>query len=222
MQVWLTTTRTTGLFYLGFLVSGIIGYLIPFSNFYVPDNAQTTTANIIANPTLAHIGLIGELGIIAFQVLVALWFFKLFSKVNTFAAVSLLVFGLMGAVSILVGMIFSTQAIRIALEPSALFALDQSSLVLFLWQLHQIAWEIGHLFFGLWLIPMGYLVRQAKMPNILGWLLIIGGVVYILSGVIKIGIPEQNALAEMLANIPSVGEIWMIFYLLLNRGHLNK
>ena len=73
------------------------------------------------------------------------------------------------------------------------------------------------LFFGLWLIPMGYLVLASRwMPRPLGWILMAGGVGYILSAFVVYLIPGAPGAVELaLTVLATVGEFWMIGYLLI-------
>jgi len=77
-------------------------------------------------------------------------------------------------------------------------------------------WGVGALFFGLWLIPMGWLVvRSAWMPRPLGWILIVGGVGYVLSAFVRYLVPDVGVVADLLTVPASVGEFWMVGYLLV-------
>lgn len=77
------------------------------------------------------------------------------------------------------------------------------------------AWGVGSLFFGLWLIPMGYVViSSGRMPVWLGRTLIIGGIGYILSTFIKYG-GVDNSYLDLLVVPATIGEFWMIGYLLI-------
>ena len=78
-------------------------------------------------------------------------------------------------------------------------------------------WGVGALFFGLWLIPMGYLVLASRwMPRPLGWILIGGGVGYILSAFVVYLVPDApGGLETALISLATVGEFWMIGYLLI-------
>ena len=72
-------------------------------------------------------------------------------------------------------------------------------------------------FFGLWLIPMGYVVVQHKvMPAALGWGLMGGGIAYIISTYLTQVAPDAPAAIEaLLITIATVGEFWMVGYLLI-------
>jgi uncharacterized membrane protein YpjA len=77
------------------------------------------------------------------------------------------------------------------------------------------AWGVGSLFFGLWLIPMGYVVVSSqRMPVWLGRVLILGGFGYIASTFIKyMGV--NSDWVDVLVIPATVGEFWMIGYLLI-------
>ena len=77
------------------------------------------------------------------------------------------------------------------------------------------AWGVGSLFFGLWLIPMGYIaLRSNRMPPWLGRILIIGGIGYLLNTFIKY-MGFTNSLIDALVIPATIGEFWMICYLLI-------
>jgi len=76
-------------------------------------------------------------------------------------------------------------------------------------------WGVGTLFLGLWLIPMGWCVlRSGWMPRPLGWILVAGGVGYMLSPFANY-LADAGAVADALAVPASVGEFWMVGYLLI-------
>ena len=94
---------------------------------------------------------------------------------------------------------------------------DPAAAVGLLHQLSTHAWGIGALFFGLWLIPMGWAaVTTRRFPVALGWVLIVGGVGYLLSALADYGLASPpGALVEGLAFPATIGEFWMIGYLLI-------
>jgi hypothetical protein len=85
-----------------------------------------------------------------------------------------------------------------------------------LYDLNAATWTAGGLFFGLWLIPMGWLtVRSGSMPRALGWILVVGGVGYVLSTLVSFLAPGASGLAAALPLLATVGEVWMVGYLLI-------
>jgi hypothetical protein len=83
-------------------------------------------------------------------------------------------------------------------------------------------WGAGNLFFGLWLIPMGRCVLQSgTMPRLLGHLLIVGGVGYVLSGFLTYLAPGLPIVTAVLVVPATIGEFWMIGYLLVRGSRLS-
>jgi hypothetical protein len=139
-------------------------------------------------------------------------FFLPFRRVHAFAAASITAFGLLSAATLLLAAAFSATALNVALDGTATSAHD----ALLLYRLQGSAWEVGGLFFGLWLIPMGWLaLRSAYMPRPIGWLLLAGGVGYLLSTFVTYLLPDATGLADALLAPSTIGELWMIGYLLV-------
>lgn len=210
------TARLTGLAYVALLITGVIGFLVIRGTLYVDGDSAQTLSNLVERESLARWGIAAEFGIVISQALLAMWFFKLFRSVNAFAAGVLATFGMVNAVAILMGTLFATTALHVALDPASAPSGDQAGTVQLLIDLSNGAWGVGALFFGLWLIPMGYVVYSARlMPRALGVILIVSGAGYILSAFASHLLPDSPAIAEALTYPASVGEMWMIGYLLI-------
>ncbi len=210
----LITARITGVWYLILAVSGILGFVIFHPQVFVTDDPQKTVNNLINLGSVARIRLLFELVIIVSQALAAVWFYKLFYRINKWAAATLAIWGTVNAVVIVVSAIAMSAAIEIA--NSAFPTLREKAVsIQLLTEIVTNAWSVGGLFFGLWLIPMGYIVTSSRrMPLWLGRILIIGGIGYLLQTFINcLGVtsPYTNILV-----IPAtVGELWMVGYLLI-------
>jgi len=209
-----STARLTGLAYLGLAISGMVGFLLVRQQLYVPGDAATTTANLVGNEALARLGIAIDLTVVLTQALAALWFFKLFRRVDAFAAGAIAAFGLVNAVVILVAAVFSATALDVALGGTAP-AGDRAATAQLLYELTGASWNLGGMFFGLWLIPMGWLAwRSGYMPRPLGWVLIVGGVGYVLSTYVIYLAPDLAESSYALTVPATVGELWMVGHLL--------
>jgi hypothetical protein len=208
----LRTARTTGLLYLGLAITGALGFLMIRPALFEAGDPAATLANLVDNPGLARLGIALEMGVVVTQALVALWFFRLFRSVDAFAAGAIAVFGMVNAVAILGSAASLATALDVALEPVG----DPGTAQL-LYLVSDNLWGVGALFFGLWLIPMGWCVLQSgSMPRALGWVLIVGGVGYVLSAFLRYLVPDAGSLVD-LATIPAtIGEVWIIGILLLH------
>jgi hypothetical protein len=212
MNPLVRTARITGLYYLGLAIAGGLGFLLIRSRLFVADDPGATLANLIGNESLARAGIALELLTVLTQALAAVWFYRLFRSTNAVAAGSIAAFGLMNAGAILGSAALIATALEVALHPVG----DAAASVQILYLTSENLWGVGNLFFGLWLIPMGWAVLTSRwMPRPLGWILIGGGAGYVLSGFVTYLVPDSDAVATALVMPATVGEFWMIGYLLI-------
>jgi hypothetical protein len=207
------TARVTGFWYLMLAITGMVGFLMLHSRIYVSDDPSKTLANLTEHETLARIRLLFEFLIVISQALTAVWFYKLFKDLRHDAAWALAVWGTVNAVAIMVSAMAMGGAIAVANSTQSLN--ERLIMVQLFIQLIKNAWGVGNLFFGLWLIPMGYIVVSSqRMPVWLGRLLIFGGAGYLVSAFISyMGV--KGSWLDMLVIPASIGEFWMIGYLLI-------
>jgi hypothetical protein len=204
--------RLTGLFYLGLGLAGMAGFLLIRPQLFADGDAAATMANLAGNETLARFGVVFELLVVLSQALAAGWFYRLFRRADPVGAAGIAAFGLMNAAAILGSAALLATALRIATEPVGATAADVQVLYL----ISDNLWVAGGLFFGLWLIPMGHCVlRTGWMPRALGWVLIAGGGGYVLSSFVAYLAPDAGPVAGLLVVPATIGEFWMIGYLLI-------
>lgn len=204
--------RTAGIWYLIMAISGILGFMIVHPQVYNADPQQTLT-NLTDGNTLARLRLALEMVIIVSQALTAVWFYRLFRNINEWAAWSTGIWGTVNAVAIMISAISMGAAIKVALSSQLME--DKLVLIDLLTHLISNAWGVGGLFFGLWLIPLGYIITSSgRMPVWLGRTLIIGGIGYLISTFINyMGI--SGSWTGLLTIPATIGEFWMIGYLLI-------
>jgi hypothetical protein len=207
------TARTAGILYLAMAVSGILGFLIFHPQVFDSEDAQKTLTNLIDLESLARTRLLFEFAIIVSQALTAVWFYKLFKNINEWAAWTVGIWGMINSVAIMISAISMGSAIEIATSSQTME--DKVVLIELLSSLITNSWGVGGLFFGLWLMPLGYIITSSKrMPIWLGRTLIIGGIGYLLSTVFNyLGI--KSPLLDYLTIPATIGEFWMIGYLLI-------
>lgn len=216
MHPSIRTARITGLLYLGLAVVGALGFLVVRNQLFVSGDAAATLANLMEREALARAGIALELGIVVTQALVALWFYRLFRSVDALAAGALAGFGMVNAIAVLGSAAFLATALEVALEHSIAPAGDASASVQLMYVLSGNLWDVGTVFFGLWLIPMGRLVLQSGwMPRPMGWILVAGGAGYLLRAFVVYLVPGGQVIADALTLPATAGELWMIGYLLI-------
>lgn len=210
------TARVTGLLYLGLAITGILGSLMVRAQFYVADDPQGTLSNLVEHPSLARLGIVLELGVVVTQALTAMWFYRLFRSVDAFAAGAIAVFGMVNAVAILGSAALLATALDAAGDASLAGAGAQAATVQLLYVASGHLWGVGAMFFGLWLIPMGWLViRSGWLPRLLGQILIAGGVGYLVSAFVSYSFPDADLVAQLLTVPATIGELWIVGYLVI-------
>lgn len=207
--------RGTGIAYLALAVTGMLGFLIIRPRLFVADHPAATLANLQSGDALARWGIALELGVVLTQALAALGFFRLFRPVDATAAGAVAAFGLVNSTAVLGSAAMLAAARGVAQAPAGIA--DPAGLVQTLYRVSDGFWAGGNLFFGLWLIPLGYLaVTSVWMPRLLGRILVVGGVGYTLSGFVLVLAPGAPGWLEQVLVAPAtVGEFWMVGYLLV-------
>lgn len=209
-----STARLTGIWYLMLAITGMVGFLMLHSRIYVSDDPAATLTNLVEQETVARFRLLFEFLIVMSQALAAVWFYKLFKDIDHTSAWALAIWGTMNSVAIMISAMAMGGALEVAHNAS--LAVDEKTIMMHVFnQFIKHGWGVGSIFFGLWLIPMGYIAAQSKrMPLWLGRVLMVGGVGYILSAFIGyMGVRETWV--GFLTIPATVGEFWMVGYLLI-------
>jgi hypothetical protein len=111
-------------------------------------------------------------------------------------------------------------ALSLATEPSYATAFGPGgadALVLLMMDLQHSGFLIAQVFFGLWLLPMGYLAFTSGMfPKALGVLLIIACFSYLAHLPFMFLWPDLGTMLTPFVAVPAVlAEVWMVLYLLI-------
>ena len=210
MPTLIRTARTTGLLYLTLAITGLVGFLLIRPRI-LGDDAEATLTNLVQQEALARVGIAVDMALVVSQALVAVWFYRLFHTADAFAAGCIAAFGLVNAIVVLVNAVLLAAALDVALTP-----VGEPAAAHLMYVVGNHVWTVANLFFGLWLIPMGWCVlRSGWMPRPLGWILMVGGVGYVVAPFVTYLIPQASAVAGALPYVATVGELWMVGYLLV-------
>lgn len=208
-----STARKAGVWYLALAISGVVGFLVLHPQIYVSGNLPQTVTNLVEQETIARLRLLMEFAIVISQAVAAVYFFKLFNNINPAASWALAAWGTMNAGVIMISAIAMGGAISVA--NTTLLMSDKLIMIQIFDQVIKNAWGVGSLFFGLWLIPMGYIiVSSQRMPVWLGRTLILGGAGYIASAFLSYA-GFRFSWIDMLTIPATIGEFWIIGYLLV-------
>ena len=153
------------------------------SRFIVPGDAAATAGNIIASQSLFRVGIVGNLFTFIANIFLALALFQLLKIVNRNMASLMLILFLVGVPIAMLNELSQLAVLQLLSGAGHLNAYSTAQLqaaAYFLLRLHDQGLLIAHVFFGLWLLPMGYLVYKSRfIPRLVGVLFGVAGVGYV-------------------------------------------
>lgn len=210
--------RFAGLLYLlnGISSGFAFGYVI--SKVYVAGDAATTARNVAAHSGLVRMGVVADLFQATIWVFLAITLYLLLRHVNRSVAAVMVVLVTVGAAVVCLNDVFQFESVRVASDPTYATNLGSANaLVLLLLDLHHYGFLIAQIFFGLWLVPLGYLAFESAMfPKVLGLALIFGGGCYLVGMLAVFLIPDLGEKINVIVTIPSaIAEVSMVGYLLV-------
>jgi hypothetical protein len=207
--------RTAGAAYLLMAILGVYAHLVVRTDLYVPGDAATSAANLVANATAYRLPLVADIAMATAFVVVGVLLFRLFRDVDRHAAGALVVFVVVGAGMILSNLLLHQAALLVATDP-AYDTLRSDELVLLLLDLHGHGYTLAGILFGLWLLPLSYLgFRSRRLPRALSVLLAVAGGAWIVDTLAWFLFPELPAVVHSILKAPTVAEFWLIAYLLI-------
>lgn len=212
--------RIAGVLYLLNGIFGAFALLFVYGTVYVPGDAAKTAGNLVANSGLVRMGIVADLIQATIWVFLALTLYRLLKHVNRSAAGAMVVLVAIGAGIVMLNEVFGFEALRVAtgaLSLASLGAAGSNALVLLLVDAQHYGLLIAQIFFGLWIVPLGYLAyRSGWFPRTLGVLLFVGAAGYIFDMLALFLVPDTGKAIHGYVTIPSaIAEVSMVVYLLV-------
>jgi hypothetical protein len=212
--------RIAGVLY---LLNGIIagfaeGFVEP--KMYAAGNAATTAGNVIANAGLVRLGVVADLIQATVWVFLGMTLYLLLKHVNKSVASAMVILVAIGASIVYLNTVFEFEGLRVAtgaVNLAAFGTAGSNALVLLLLDAQHYGVFIAQIFYGLWLVPLGYLAYKSGLfPKALGILLIVGGACYLVDLLAQFLVPDFGVKIHAFVVIPSaIAEISMVVYLLV-------
>jgi len=211
--------RTAGLFYLVVAIFGGFAHLYVRGTVYQPGDAAGTAAAVVANSGLVRVGIVADLLQATLFVFVAMSLYLLLKHVNKSVARAMVIFVALAVAIMCLNMVHQLGVLLVATDAtyaSALGVEGSPGLVLLLLDLQRYGFLIAQIFFGLWLLPLGWLAYKSGMfPRPLGVLLMVGCFAYLADMLGLFLVPDiGEALSTFVLAPAVVAEIWMVGYLL--------
>jgi uncharacterized protein DUF4386 len=212
--------RIAGVLYLLVGIFGGFAQAFVYPKIYVAGDAAKTAGNLIANSGLVRVGVVADLVQATIWVFLALTLYRLLRHVNKSAARAMVVLTAIGAGITMLNAVFEFEGMRVAtgaVNLGGFGAAGSNALALLLVDAQHYGLLVASIFFGLWLVPLGYLAfKSAWFPRALGVVLIVGGACYLLDVFAAFLVPDFGKAIHGYITIPSIiAEVWTLGYLLV-------
>ncbi|HUQ20834.1 MAG TPA: DUF4386 domain-containing protein [Gemmatimonadaceae bacterium] len=174
MQNPMRIARAAGVFWL--MQAAFAPAMIALPKVYVANDAAQTATNIFAHETLYRLGFAGNLVAVATYIVVAALLYALFRPVHKTVAVLATCFSLSGCIILAFSCVLYVGPLLVLTKaPEATLASSQH-LALMLMRLYGQGYNTSLVFFGCFLLMLGYLVfKSGFLPRALGVAVVIAG-----------------------------------------------
>src|SRR5437588_3415898 len=213
--------RMAGVLYLAVGILGAFAEGFVDLKMYAAGNAAATAGNVVANAGLVRMGVVAHLLDGTFFIFLALTLYILLKHVHKSVARAMVVLVAIGASIVCLNTVFEFEGLRAAtgaINLAAFGTAGSNALVLLLLDTQHYGLLIAQIFFGLWLVPLGYLAYKSAgwFPKWLGVLLVVGGICYLVDLLAAFLVPDFGKAIHGFVTIPSaIAEISMVLYLLV-------
>lgn len=215
------TARIGGLLYLGVVLTGIFSLMYVPSKLIVWDNATNTFINIVNNQSLYRLGIVSGLACYTFFLFLPMVLYKLLKPVNDSYAKLMVILAILSVPIYFINVQNEFTILSLVSSSNHLkgFTSEQikSMVILYLDQ-YENGMRIVHIFSGLWLLPLGYLVfKSGFLPKFLGILLMLGCFGYLTNfiGNTLVSNYSEMGVGSYLQLPASMGEIGICLWLLI-------
>jgi hypothetical protein len=172
--------------------------------------------NIVASESLFRLGFVSNLLVFTVNIFVAVLLYKVFEPVNKTMAGMMVILILVGVAIAMLNELnqFAALLLLSGGDSLATFTTEQlQALATLFLDIYEHGFVVAHIFFGLWLFPMGYLViKSSFMPKIIGIFLIIACVGYVIDFILFFLFPE---ITVTVSGYTFVGEVLLLLWLLV-------
>jgi Domain of unknown function (DUF4386) len=212
--------RIAGSLYLVVAVLGGFAELVVRDGIVEAGNAAATAESIRDSATLFRVGFAADLVQATFFLFTAMALYLLLRHVHELAARAMVVIVAVSVAIICLNLLNQYTALALATgegSATAFGSAGSDALAGLFADMHTAGYLIAQIFFGLWLLPLGYLVlRSDAFPKALGFLLMLGCLGYLIDTFTWSLAPGVAERIEWLVVAPAaVGELWLVAYLLV-------
>ncbi|HWS98650.1 MAG TPA: DUF4386 domain-containing protein [Pyrinomonadaceae bacterium] len=206
--------RTAGAFYLLTIITGVFAEVFVRGAVLVRDDAAATAANVMARETFYRSGLAADLVMVVCYIIVTLLFYELFKPAGGSISLLAAFFSLVGLAVLAAGALNHLAPVLFLGDPNYSRTFEATQLqaqALMSLKMHARGYVISGVFFGSYMLLLGYLIfRSGFLPRILGWLMAAGGLSFLANSFASLLSPA------LVARLPDIGMLGGIAELALS------
>lgn len=214
------TARIAGFFYLLLIISGIISIMYVPSKLIFWDDPTKTVVSISNSQLIFQLGVVSGLICYTCFIIVPLALYKLLESVDRKIALLMVIFAIVSVPISYLNMVKLMDVLVIVNSAEMLeMTTDHVSAgVMLLLESHHNGNMVAFVFWGLWLLPFGYLVyKSGFLPKFLGIMLMLGCFGYLIDffGYFLFDGYGKTLFSTIVGIPSSVGEIGICLWLLI-------
>lgn len=215
------TARLTGILYLLVIICAGFSQGYVRGTLFVPDDPETTLANIVASEGLFRLGLATDLIAFLLDAVISILLYQLLKEANKTLAIVAATFRLLAHPAIAsLNLLNHYMAIETATSGGYLSTLgmeQQETWTMLFLQAHNYGYLLAGAFFGIHCLLLGVLLyRSTLIPNIFGILMVLASFGYLIETFGNIMIPgNEGLLANIVGFSAAIGEVSLTFYLII-------
>lgn len=217
------TARIAGFLYFLQIPLGVFGIIYVPQVLVIPNDFKTTVSNILSHEFLFRLSIVSAILCSLATVATAYFIHKVLEAVNPKFSKMIVIFALIVTPISMLNELNNVAILLILKNPDAIAQFSENqiqTMITFFLDLHHYGMQLIGIFFGLWLLPMGYLViKSGYIPKVIGVFLLITCIGYLLDFInfflfleIKIVFSEYTWL----------GEVMMVSWLLIKGVRLEE
>lgn len=184
MNANIKTARLAGILYVVVIICGVFAEFFVRSSLIVSGDTAETMQNIKDHEFLFRLGIMADVVAHTFYFFLALALYTLLKPINANITRLFLLIVVICAPILILNMLNQFMALFILTEADYLSAFTTAQLdglVMLFLDLHKYGYLIAQMFYGGWLLPLGYVVyKSGYFPKLIGGLLMVAAVGYLL------------------------------------------
>ena len=213
------TARVAGFLYLLVVLTGAFVLMYVPGRLFVPGDASATVSNILAHQSLFRayivVGFVSELLFVS----VVLALYQLLKGVDLQVAALMVILVLIDAPLAFLSVANEVATLALVRGSDLLAVFDapqRDALATLLINFDRQGVLVSEVFWGLWLLPLGWLVyRSGFLPRLIGVWLVINGVAYLTISTTGLLWPENLKVVSNFATPFLLGEVALMLWLLI-------